>query len=379
MVSSLLNAEQVFHKERPQKPSLMVIAEGGAITSHESNGVCTPDRALVAQLCRRVPKGVRELFAKNMLLIFPSEGLQTGKDVSLERIAACVARVRTQLEQHSSVIVLADFRKISHYAMGMMLGVSPEELGYTDDSAKQSGRKQSIILAASSHGTGTDSVGVQTTVDDAFTLSADPLMDGRAGVLFGDCLYALSELERKDRSEELQSGFLPIADKNDSHSWQVTPLHEHHIPIGDGSPFTLDPRVQTFVLDQSVDRAEDISYRIYEGKLGKERLQGLVVKSHDFQHPLVSTPLDILQSLDRAGVPTVLLGRKEGRPIANDQDFNHMIDGRHVPSGQAKVMLAHWLQRARDGGLEDVVDIVAFLRQQFAQFPFLSEDSSPLP
>lgn len=359
------------------KPSyglrLSVIGEGGAIISYERDGICTPDKQLVMQLCRQVPGDIRRLFSKAILKIPPS-GLRMSKDVSLERLMECVHIVRQKLAKGYSTLLLTGSHALPKYAMAIMLGVSPAELySQNQHNTKDAQPSKSILLAASRHGMGTDSEGVEQTMRDGFALSADPLMKGRAGVLYRDHVYALSELRCPNDAEYLSSGFLPIAYKNSSNSWQPTALRKHHMPMGDGGPFTLDPHVKTFFLDANVDRADDVAARVLESNPGAD-LKGVVLASNNFRHPIVTSDEDLLQTLDGVNIPIVLVGQKSLEEGELFDQYNYLIDGRHMPPEQTEVMLAYWLQQSRDRGIRVFQERVGYLKNKFKEFPHLSQE-----
>lgn len=356
------------------EPRLAMMAEGGAIVSYEHEGKCTPDNSLVKQIHEKVPADIRGLFRETTVYA-PREGLVLSKDVTLARIAQCIVRARCKLAKGYSVLLLVGSHALPQYAMAALLGISRSELGHEGEGQEESsGRKLSVILAAAMHGTGADTVGVQTTVNDGFVLSADDLIAGRAGALIGDHLYPLADLQRPRNVHGRWSDSLPIADKNEAHAWQVQGSRKAHIPIGRVRPFTLDPRVRIFPLNEQTSNAEDIVSRCMETQRSSAPLKGIVLSSNDSKHPLVSADTEMLQSIDSLQTPTVVLGNKRGEQGMPLDDLRNIIDGLHMHPLQAEVLLSRGIQQSRENGIPSGRERVQFLRTLFRDFPFLDPE-----
>ncbi|MEK7122654.1 MAG: hypothetical protein AAB855_02245, partial [Patescibacteria group bacterium] len=209
---------------------------------------------------------------------------------------------------------------------------------------------------------------------DGFVLSADDLIAGRAGALVGDHLYPLADLHRPRDAHGRWSDSLPIADKNEAHAWQVQGSRKAHIPIGSEGPFTLDPRVKVFPLDEHISNADDVVSRCMETQRSSTPLKGIVLSSSDSRHLLVSANAEMIQSIDSLQTPTVLVGNKRGEEGMPLDDFRYIIDGLHMHPLQAEVLLSRGIQQSRERGIPAGEERVQFLRMLFHDFPFLGPE-----
>lgn len=349
-------------------PDAIVLAEGGAICSSIAHGAHTPSIDVVQSLCERLPARVRSLFGYVEILA-PENGLCMSREVSLERIEEFVHRVQQVLrEQRRNVIALVGSHKAPRFASALTVGLSPSDLdsgnnGSTDD------RRLSVLLASSRYSEDVDSSGVHTTVEDAFRLSADPHMQGRAGVLYGDHLYAMPGLRRPEEPDELHSRFLTIADKTRHNHWQFTAMRKHHHPIGDVAPFSLEPGVKTFVLGGEREQSSDSVVNAVLAEKWEGSLKGMVLKNTDLRNPFIVTDPAILASINDAGIPGIVVGDSD-EPDVLGSAFPRLLDGRNLNSGEAKLLLAYWLKGAEGAGCGGVEETIDYVRQKLDAYPF---------
>lgn len=389
MVSTLSDVPFVVGKdlEEPSQadgsPDVVVLAEGGEICAYpDLNGCPQPSLAIAYDLCVRAQALLGD-HTPTMNVIPSAPQLVLSDQASLSRIEQFGQRLQEVLREEptSDVVVLAGSHKIHRYATAVILAVSPEDLGRFRETGEHiqnhTHAMRSLIIACTRYAGHVDGSQALETVRDALVLAQHPYMRGRAGVLFGENVYPLPGLRRPPDSASLASQYGMIGEKEEEGDyWFIADEASEHVPIGDGSPFQIEHRVKTYVLGGESGQAPDamIGALWSDAKANtSEALRGAVIKNADSRHPFSISDADDLATLDRTGIPIVVVGEHNGEgthstPVGSH--YEHLIDGSDLYSGEAKLLLAYWLKGAESVGYESVADIVAYVRQKLDAYPF---------
>lgn len=368
---------QRLSPDSDERPTLVLLAEGGAICSDVVSGdeEFSPRPSVVQRLRSDVPGQVRQLFRRISARVSRKGGLVLSHEVNMARVEDFAQQLQRAFEEsRSSVIALVGSHKIPRYAAAAAMALSPEDLGHngaviTDE--PDSG-KRSLILACANNPDD-----AKNTLSDAMELSGKSEMQGRAGVLFNDKLYALPGLERpSDPTDVLKSRFNPIASKGERKNWYFSKMEQEHVPFGPGSEgFKLNRKVRTFVIDESAADSDEFTDAVWSKSTGGE-LDGMVIKTSAWSSPLAQSQEEILKTLDRVGVPGITVGCRNGNgkqdvPLDAEDQYNNLLDGGLLFSGEAKLALARWLAEAKEGGIVEIADIVSYVRNCLDRHPFV--------
>lgn len=351
----------VTKPSEPQGRPLAVVGEGGEIGTH--NGEKDQPRILLARL-GEVPFCLRRLFGPPNVSL-PQGVLQRNGDISMPRVAKFVAHVTHILRTSAAdVLALVNRRKLGRYTSALALGLTPDDIG------TGSRHKRSLIVAASK-----DSLEFPDdplkAITDALDLFMHPMMQGRAGALLDDHVHPLPGLSVSDAGA--YSRFDTIASREEDGTWMFGEHRYEHLPRGtQTAAFDLERGIKTEHLVDADDPA-DYPLVVPQNITSGEPRTGLVYQTHTREDPFQELDPQLLQEIDSRGIPSVLVREvsTEVRPPSGAVGrFRTLVDGGRLFSGEAKVILAHAVAEAHKRGITDPDDVIAFIRLQFAAYPF---------
>jgi len=356
-----------------------VVPEGGAICSKLGpEDAYVPDFDVIHRLVGRLPMQLHRLFRS--MSFEAQRPLILSEEVDMQRMQEFGQHLqRAVASTHDRIIALVGSHKAPRYAAAASLALTQQDLGGLAEE-DNSARGRSLILACSRFTVDHHPSDAVETFTDAFELSADPRMVGRAGVLFRKKLYALYGLQRPQDPIDFSSRFPPIATKGERGNWYFTDVQPYHMPCGEHArPFRLDTHVQTFVLEGAEDKVGNVIDMMHTRKMSGE-LHGIVLKTDGGRHPYAYHDQQRLEEINDVQLPCIAVGRRNGngeeRHVVCDeaeQRYPFIMNGGALQSGEAKLFLAKVLAEAdASGASQQLTDCMAFIRHRLDRHPFLN-------
>ena len=356
-----------------KKPSLVVIGEGGAISSRREGDEILPCKEALAFLIQNVPEALIGLFHRIRPSTAFEQPMVLSSDATTERIEGFANKLRKIAHgTKQNVLALIGAHAAPKYAAAVAEALCADDMNIRCKGSDQISGQRSVLLACARNTPYEYPSDAQNTVNDAVMLSAMPEMRGRAGLLFHGKVFALPGLQRKGEPIEFDSRFPTIAHRDEqSEDWYFSETSPAHFPHGEcGEKFLLDSGIQRF--DIRGDEQESILAAIH-ASASKGKLSGMVLQTaaRSGGH-LREDNVDILSQLDTLEIPGIVvcdtLHKAGNGTHANGQKFEyrHLFDGRGLLSEEVQILLARWVAQAKSVGINDKEALVDFVRQKLS-------------
>jgi|GEM_PF-2078723 hypothetical protein len=360
-----------------QKPSLLLIPEGGTICSRSAEEGNVLDTEVPVEILSLLSNQRSDLFSK--IRQKGNRKLAESQDVTMKRLEQFGRLVQTAMrETQQDIIALVSAHKAPRYAIAAALALSQDDV-----LSQKTGRNRSLILACCSQAIGEDTNVPLQTVEDAVGLSADTNMRGRGGVLYGDTLHSLTGLET-DKSETpvFRERVSKIARKHDNGQWMFTSKLDSQDFAGQGGQFALMPGVRTMVIsDDPKQQDQNPQLADIKGRGREKNLTGIVLKTKTHRNPLEVIDPKTLEELGDNGIPILIVGQcsalvngQAENMVTNTSILNEntrLLDGDGMYSGQAKVVLAEALAASELLGNISEAEKMEFIQERLNSYAFI--------
>lgn len=367
-------------------PLLSVYAEGGracSVVDQENPTGCHIQISQLTDLLEGIHSSRRRLF--NQIQLRQPLNSDHGIHVNQERLQQFGRDIQNLFRQDgsSAVVALVSSSKLPRYAMAAAAALSPDDLL----SLHQSNQGKSLIIAASRYPMGHQNDDVGSTLEHALFLAAHQEMKGKAGVLYENSLYPLTNLDANHGEPPVLDHTSKMAKHTaESGGWMFYDSNgpENQLFGKLNNTVSIDGPVRTLVVPDGSDDADTSPNldTLMNSEFGTN-LKGLVLKTKRHRDPLTYTDPKLLQKLDELELPVMLVGRRNGnlnghsgRATSNldfAQNSAYLIDGDGMYSGQAKVLLGALHGEAIAEGIDDtnVPEVVKYIRDRMKALQFI--------
>ena len=286
----------------------------------------------------------------------------------LEKFAEVLRKITNGTKQN--IVALIGTLRAADYAIAASRAVSSESLQIESSCSGRTAK--SLILACAAKAPHEDASDARDTVYNAMRLSQVPEMQGRAGILYKDTLWALPGLSRSGEPTSFDSRYGPIA-RFKRGAWGFNEAKEAHIPVGDANKeheYRLDTGVQAFDIGGEVG---PVVASVQGAK--QQGLSGMILRtSRSTNGELFSSHSEMLDALNAEEIPGIVVSNslcQHGAQCDSDEEcpYDFISHGGGLTETEARLLMAEWLADATNLELEPQ-EKAAYVKQMLSVYPF---------